>query len=605
MHVSSRAVGRFSAIVLTLLAAAACGGDSQNAGGNEPAPVVPGGPGGNGARDGGDGEPGDGAAPPPSGEPSLEAPASSTLDEEQELVLAPVSTGLQRFDAEGLPPGARLDHRTGTLTFRPDFTQSGHYEVRLTGYAGGPPATFTKTVQFAIDVRDSIAPPPPIVVSSIAREGYHEVLLRQVTDGFLDSAGRAGRSFDAKLAVPDALTDAKSAPVQLWFHGFGGGPTASAVSYFMLAPHDPDNTYWYGYGEDGPSPTAGHVQPYTARRAMHLLDWVMRTYPATNPERVFTGGDSMGGAGAMTIGMLYARHFAGILSTIGQSIPRHHHDARITQLTTHWGSPASNLDGVWDALDLTRVLRDSPEARDQFVSTKHGKDDKVILFGAMVKPSPLTGLSFYDTLETLRIGHLSVWDEGGHGTIDPVLGAGWPDNGWSRMFDPKSRLERHLPFPAFTHSSANDDHGGGQGNGRIAYTELGGFAGNEAVGGDTGWGGAIAGALNRFLRWDSTGIQLSRDRLSMPLYVVTAPGQPAPRAGYPTKRDLYTGPLPITVDVTPRRTHAFAPLPGERVRWKFGGLTGSAVAAEDGSVSIPQLPLRAEATVLELERDPP
>lgn len=591
----------FHALVLLCVG---CGSSStpeaslSSSGTNPPGPVTS-----DGATPAPTGDADSGGAEPNAG-PSLDAPADRSVDEETETVVTMPAVGIERFEVEGLPPGARFDHRTGTLTFTPDFTQSGRYPIRVTGYAKSP-TRFEKTVQFALDVRDSIAPPAPVVVSSTPRSGYHELLVRQVTDAFLDSPARSGRTFDARVAVPDALTEPGSAPVQLWFHGFGGSPAVNAVSYFMIAPHDPENTYWYGYGDAGTSPSSGRIQPYTMRRAMHLLDWVMRSYPATDANRVFTGGDSMGGAGAMTVGMLYARHFAGILSTISQTVPRLHHSARLTQLSTHWGTPQANVDGIWDRLDLTRLLRESPEARDQFVSSKHGKDDRVILFRAVVTKSPLTGASFYETLESQQIGHLSMWDEGGHGTPDPVLGHGWYDAGWSRMFDPKSRLRRDLPFPAFTHSSANDDPGDDQGNGRVSWTELGGFAGNESVGGDTGWGGTVAGAINRFLRWDIAGIEATRDRLRMPLYVVTSPGDAAPRAGYPTKRDLYTGPLPIRVDVTPRRTHAFAPLPGEQVRWRFGSASGTVVARADGSVTVQSLPLLPDPQLLELERDPP
>ncbi len=536
---------------------------------------------------------------------SIDAPASLVIDEETECTITVPARGIRVFSVQRLPPGARFDALTGVLTFRPDFTQSGHYDVAVTGYAGGPPATFTKTVQFAIDVRDSVCPPPPSVIASVARNGFHELTLRHGTDTFLDSPAHAGRTFDAKLAVPDTLTDVGSAPVQLWLHGFGAAPAVNANGTFMLAPHDPDNTYWYGYAETGAAPSSGRVLPYTARRAMHLLAWVLQTYPQADPNRVFTGGYSMGGTGAMTIGLLYARHFAGIQSSIGQTVPRLHHDARRAQLSTHWGSPEANVDGVWDRLDLTRLLRESPEAREQFVSSKHGKDDRTILFRAVVTPSPLTGASFYATLESERIGHLSIWDEGGHGTRDPVLGAGWYDAGWSRISDPRSRLRRDRPFPAFTRSSANEEPGDDQGNGKVRWTERGGFAGVQAIAGDTGWSGAVAGALNRFLRWDVAGSTATRDRLALPLYVVTSPGEPAPKPGYPTIRDLFAGALPITVDVTPRRTGEFRPLVGERIRWRFGDASGSVVANADGSVTVKALRLVAQPTVLELERDLP
>lgn len=541
--------------------------------------------------------------------PSLEAPAPATVDEEQELTLKVPSTGVSRFEAEGLPPGARFDRATGTLVFRPDFTQSGSYDVAVTGYAGGKPASFVKTVHALFTVRDSIAPIAPVVVSTVAGTGFSRLVVRQVTDSFLDSPGRAGRTFDAVVVVPTSATTAKRAPVVVSLHGFGGAPNANAASTtsFRLEPHDNDDTYWWGYGESLPAapPTAGHVHPYTMRRVLHLVDWLLRTYPAADRDRVFANGGSMGGAGALTLGLFHARHFAGIDATIAPSIPRNHRPSRLAQLTTLWGSPAANLDGTWDLIDLTRVMRDLPEARDQFVFTKHGKDDPTIHFGAVVTPSPLTKKTVYATLEEEHIGHLSVWDEGAHGPADPVLGDRWWDSGWSRISDAKSYLTRRAAFPAFSRSSANGNPGDGTGNGKVTFNAESGYSATLATPGDTGWSGDIAGALNRFLRWDTSTIVDTRDKLSIPLYVVASPGTAAPMEGYPTKGDLYTGTLPIRADVTPRRAQVFRLSPGESVRWRFGAMQGTATAAADGSVTVPALPLTTTATALEIERDAP
>ena len=42
---------------------------------------------------------------------------------------------------------------------------------------------------------------------------------------------------------------------------------------------------------------------------------------------------------------------------------------------------------------------------------------------------------------------------------------------------------------------------------------------------------------------------------------------------------------------------------GDTVRWTFGALDGTAIAAADGSVTIPQLPLTTRWTTLVIERN--
>lgn len=543
----------------------------------------------------------------PSGEPAeVVADVALGVDEEDEAVHVITPKGVRRFDVDALPPGARFDAATGRFSFRPDFTQSGTYVTAVTAYGAGRPAT----TRITTTVRDSIMAPKPTVVSETFGAGFRRLVVRQATDAFLDPPGKAGRSFDAVIVVPSAATEATPLPVVIGLHGFDAGPwaNASSTTAFRIEPDDPDNTYWWGYGDwiPGPVSPTGKVQPYTIRRVLNLLDWVLRTYPEADRDRVFATGASMGGAGALLLGLEHARHFAGIEATIAQTVARNHRPSRVKQLTGWWGTPEANLGGGWDEQDVTRIFRDSPEARDQYVFTKHGKDDGTIHFGAVVTPSPLTKESFYDVVESQHVGHLSIWDEGAHGPADPVLGDGWWDAGWNRITDVSCYLTRKAPFPAFTRSSANDAPlAGAPGNGKRGFNVESGYAGNVAVAGDTGWSGAIAGALNRFLRWDTRGIVDTHDKLSLPLLAVTGAGDPAPKVGYPTKRDRYDGPMPIVADVTPRRTSAFRPAPGETVRYRFGERTGTAVADADGAVTVPALPIGTMATVLELERDRP
>lgn len=505
-----------------------------------------------------------------------------------------------RVFATNLPAGATWDERT--LRFRPDFIQGGDsWEVGLTFDDGW----VRETTSFTVSVDDTIAPPLPEVVGQADMTGHKRLKLEQVTDDYLDSPGLAGRSFEARVVVPTDASSDNRYPVRVYLHGLGGSPyTGGNGDQFRIYAHDPQNSYWWGYSDALPDDVAGTVPNYTQRRVLHLVEWVLRNYPGADPERVYVVGSSMGGAGALALGLLHGRHFCYAHGTLGQTIAANHRPARIDQLSGLWGSPDLDLPdetgmGNWTRGDLTRAVFDEHEARNQFAYTKHGKDDPTIHFGAVSLPSHLTGLSFFDAAQQARIGHYMIWDEGGHGSSDPVLGSDWW-GGWDRVFDDDSYLRRDLPFPAFTNSSHDDDHGGGEGNGQQDWSDNAGFAGNVAVPGDTGWSGTRAGAINRHLRWDSNAIVDTIDALEMPLQALDGQGE-APSDDYPATGDWFDG-GPLVVDVTIRRAQAFLCRPGEAVLWSFGQHSGVSQADGDGAVTIEALPIGTSYQTLRLSR---
>ena len=253
-------------------------------------------------------------------------------------------------------------------------------------------------------------------------------------------------------------------------------------------------------------------------------------------------------------------------------------------------------------MDLTRALRDDPAARDQYLFTKHGKDDPTIHFGAMVHNSPVTQRSFYGATRQHRVAHYAVWDEGGHGSADPVMGSSWWDGGWDPVFNSTTYLRRNLAFPAFSRSSADQNPGKGKSNGKQKWDAAKGYAGTVSAAGDTGWDGDIAGVRNRFLRWDSNKIVDGIDRFEVPLRVLSGAGSAAPKAGYPSKKDLLDRPLPITVDVTLRRVQRFRCLPGEALVYSFGAATGEVKADSGGVVTVTGLRLTTAWTSLKVRR---
>jgi hypothetical protein len=540
---------------------------------------------------------------------SIDPLGAITLDEETEVSFAlPVHGAPDRVFADDLPPGALWDEPTRTFSFRPDFIQAGTFVVTFTATRGADAVD----AALELTVEDSVQPPTPAVIETETVGACQRLTLEQVTDDFLGSPGNAGKKFPAVITVPEPGEGGEKVPVTIELHGFGGTANGSlgCSGGLRISPADTENSYWWGYADSLPTegaPTSGQVVDYTQRRVLALLEWALETYPHADPERVRVTGGSMGGAGALTLGLLHARHFATIDASLAQAIPRNHRPSRIAQLKNLWGLPETDLDDAlagkaWDRIDLTRALRDEREARDQFLFIKHGKDDPTIHFGAVTMEGALTSLSFYEVLESERLGHYAVWDEGAHGPEDPVMGGGWWDAGWSRIGDETAFLRRDLPFPAFSGWSANGDPGDGTGNGKEAWSDESGFAANVGVAGDTGWTGDIAGAFNRFLRWDATKIVDTRDELSIPLRYLDGEGGAAPQEGYPAKGDRYDGPASPTVDVTLRRVRRFQCLPGESIEWQLGDASGTVEANVDGSVTVPGVALTTEWATLELRR---
>jgi hypothetical protein len=517
-----------------------------------------------------------------------------------------------RVFATGLPPGATFDEANLILRFTPDFIQGGdRHDVTITATdVSIGEGALSSTLSFAIEVEDTIAPPAPQIVNQNQLSDHTRITLSQSTDRYLDSDGYAGRTFDARITVPNDADANNRYPVRVLLHGFGGAPfTGGSADQVRIYPHDPSNSYWWGYSDQlpGGQPTSGTVPNYTQRRVLHLVEWVLRNYPGADPERVYLIGGSMGGAGAKALGLLYAHHFAFVYAAWSQTVPRNHRPARLATLSALWGTPGDNLPDVsgmgnWDRGDITRLLRDNPGARQQFIFAKHSKDDATIHFGAAVVASDLTQLSFYRALEQEHIGHYAVWDEGGHFFSDPVLGPGWWDNGFEPMLDPTSYLQRNLAFVAFSRSSLNRDPGDGS-NGMQSWDASAGYAGSVGVAGDTGWNGELAGALNRQLRWDASAIVDELDRFEIPIWALDGMGGDPPAAGYPTTGDQLDGSLPVTVDGTVRRAQRFICLPGETIRWTLGADSGVVEANADGSVTVPALSLSATPTTLRLERD--
>jgi hypothetical protein len=512
-----------------------------------------------------------------------------------------------RVSILGLPPGATWDATTRVMHFRPDFTQGGrtYWLTVIADNANGSTQT-----EFAIEIENDIEPPAPLVATR-SEGGFVIHDLTQRTDEFLAGPTLAGEEHDAVVVVPAAALSApeRTYPVRVLLHGF----MAELVTYpwdgeIRIHPYDKHMTSFWGHSDtifERPADWE-RAGPYTQRRILHLLEWTLREVPSADPERVYVVGASMGGTGATSLALLAQRHFAWADARAGGTVPRHVvREWRHAALEAVWGSSDSEPNAgpnisPWDLLDMTRVLRDQPGSRNQMLFVAHTSGDNTVSFAMAVLPSLVTCSGFYEALQSFHVGHTVVWNEGDHLEPDPVLGSNW----WRRdVYNPVHNgpglARRDLAFVAFSKSSCDADPGSGGGDGTTEWTDDGGYA---TVDGRSGWDGDRVGALNRFLEWDSATIVDELGRFSVSLRVLSGDGTPPPQPGYPTIGDLLDCALPVIADVTPRRTQAFQATPGEVLVWRIGASEGTAIANDDGSVTVPRLRLTTPWSELVIER---
>ncbi len=515
----------------------------------------------------------------------LSNPGPQSFDEEQAYTIDITARPGTRVFVSGMPPGMHWDEVMRRFYFRPDFTQGGKsWQVTMEAVDSAENDTQT----FTVEVKNTIQPPWPVFDKREELTGVSKITVLQTTDNFLDAPGFAGREFKANLAIPTAASATNLLPIRIGLHGSGGSPgTVGRATFFGVAPHDPEDSWWTGYSdlkEPGMPLTGGTVLNYTQRRVMHLLSFLTENCPGldggcpgADPERIMVQGQSMGATGSLFLAINYGYHFAQISSRIGGTTPYFLSPGHQTQLGKFWGKKELGLKddrdrNVWELYDSSRALIDNKDFRNLHFSTISGKNDPVIQFTAMVGISlspPDKERSFFKTLREDGIGHLSVWDQRGHGVNDSPLSAIW----WEPL-DETSFLKRNMAFPAFSNCSADDDAGTPDGEG--------------------GYTGTLRGAKNRYLRWDSANIIDTQEELSMPIKAsINTTGTP-PNPGYPPRGNDYFGPLPITADVTIRRIQQFQMLPKELINWSYNGESGSVYANDDGSVTVKNLEMTSD-----------
>lgn len=478
--------------------------------------------------------------------------------------------------------------------------------------------------------------PPVELVSSITRsDGVSEWTYEHRTDGWFDSAGFAGRVTPFAVTTPPGWDGSEKLPLLVVLHG-GCGGYRDALG---LMPQEQEALVLYLDDSNPPNPSGqsgcvvmgrihhlgyfSHHEPrvtglaagavfvdYTRRRHSFERSFAIDEFNA-DQERVFLVGHSKGGAGVLYQALLEPDVFAGVFA----DVPR----VNLPVPGAESNQACNSMGRGWQShLDTALLCESDPRCLDLHIFTWSGRDDRAARW-CFEHGTTCGGVDASDSwLERMLSlpGGLQgyVWDESGHDRgrfgvcvqradkADPVLGCRWHDSGWEPMLDEVTFLRRDLSFPGFRRFSADQDPG--------AHVEDQRCNGEVEVAGDTGCinGGELAGAINRFLRWDSASIKDKKKKWSATMWIIDDPaaaGVPGSNcrsaAGYPTCFDDYPGIGVETVDVSPRRVQAFDARAGDTIKWKLRELgdgkvaSGKLVVGADGVVVVPDVELSSTA----------
>jgi len=207
-------------------------------------------------------------------------------------------------------------------------------------------------------------------------------------------ANRPNQYYTWGVFVPAGAEARKQLALGIYFHDgmalFLKPPWPHPKDMILIAPHDPEGTFGYGYHEalgtlrafDG-----GAVADYTARRIDAFVAWVRRTY-AIDPARMSCHGQgALGGTAALHYGLRHAKRFALIVAGRFDADPkstprliqmdRRRRRTHLPALEAVWGKKAWGLKtpagkSIWDDRDMVAFVTDHPKVSLPFLSLGTG-----------------------------------------------------------------------------------------------------------------------------------------------------------------------------------------------------------------------------------------
>lgn len=437
-------------------------------------------------------------------------------------------------------------------------------------------------------VNESVSTPRPVL--TVSTNGGKGRIYTQYMDYSRWNPTLKGYAFNFAVALPRDYNGSRSYPLMVVLHAYGEIHKFESQSEFdwpaiQLFPSDPGDTlnsvhtWWYGFAKDhnyrtqGSIPRSGSIENFTEQRVLASIDFLIND-GQFNVDRnlVHAWGHSMGGSGALAMGMRYPSVFAGIYAS--QPMTNYAASPGFQENYSRvWGERSANLPivnngrnnsairnydsngsqstGVWNWMNHQEQLRRRRGDRFSYLMVDHGKADRVIDWQTQGRPM---AQAFTDA----RAG-FSASALGGYGhswmsfgsVVTSVFGLGFDDEtAW--------RYPRNLSFPGIHNAS---------GSGSLQP------------------GGGGEDRHNTTLEW-------ATPRNNFHQSIVDSSNR------YEISLRSKTGNQ--TADITPRNTNSFRPSAGTRCSWTAKSISnnssvGSGNSTVDGSrlLTIPRVSILA------------
>lgn len=222
----------------------------------------------------------------------------------------------------------------------------------------------------------------------------------------------------------------KKYPLAVILHGFNERYVSQGERpVIQLVPDDPNSSWWFGFTEKTDYRTAlpqqGPVVNFTELRLLEELRQVIALPDVrVDSKKIYAHGHSMGGTGALALGMRYPAIFSQVYAgqpqtNFHQAIPRFRGD-----LERKWGSQHLNLEvsnrgpdavdlqrydgtGAWDWQNFSReVLRRKTDDM-SFIMVDHGAEDTNAILDTQ-------GLPFYRALQFTKRSYHALVNSSSH-----------------------------------------------------------------------------------------------------------------------------------------------------------------------------------------------
>ena len=274
------------------------------------------------------------------------------------------------------------------------------------------------------------------------------------------------------------------------------------------------------------------------KRVLDTLEWTIRTY-GIDRDRVYVCGNSMGGQGAMGIGLNHGDIFAAIKANV---------PAGVWFASTRMGmTDAEGRDVPLEDIPFGR-FPDPPVCIDYSSPADDWSKDHEVLFRNMAR---------------CRYPFIAYWGNFRHANDDRRI---LHCNDIVHSFDWLS-VRRNEAYAVFTNASCDDTPPWGR------FPD----AGSDRYTGDI-----APGQVNAYFRWKA--VEDTPESFAMDLWIVS------PEELGST---MFTPPETATADVTPRRLQSFPRIPGGKYLWSFGEQSGEITADQNGLLTFPALELTA------------